>query len=196
MSANQRREQLLGLAAEEFATGGLHGASTEKMAQRAGITQAYIFRIFGTKKTLFLEVVDGAFDKLIDGMTRVESGDHDDGERLGEDARRSALAGMGRFYDSALADRTGLLVQLQAYAACGDTEVRDRVRHHLSRMWEVVAGRSGLPPVAVKTFLAFGMLLNASAAVQASDVEADWADGIRTLIHAGLFDFVTDENNQ
>lgn len=93
---------------------------------------------------------------------------------------------MGSFYDQALADLTGLLVQLQAFAACSDAEVRDRVRAHLRRMWTVVADRSGLPPVAVKTFLAFGMLLNTSAALELSNLEEEWAAGIRTRIHIGL----------
>jgi AcrR family transcriptional regulator len=197
MTAVQRRSQLLELAAAQFAEAGLHGASTEEIARRAAITQAYIFRIFGTKKALFLEVVDQAFDRLIEGMAHASApaaADSDDPS--GAASRRAALIGMGSFYDSALSDRTGLLVQLQAFAACGDAEVRDRVRHHLARMWDVVSERSGLPPVAVKTFLAFGMLLNTAAALQAGEVDADWANGIRTRIHAGLFDQLTEQNNQ
>jgi AcrR family transcriptional regulator len=40
MSGERRREQVLQIAAEEFAEGGLHGTSTEAIARRAGITQA------------------------------------------------------------------------------------------------------------------------------------------------------------
>jgi AcrR family transcriptional regulator len=57
MSGVERRSQVLQHAAEEFAAHGLHGASTETIARSAGITQAYIFRMFGTKKALFLELV-------------------------------------------------------------------------------------------------------------------------------------------
>jgi AcrR family transcriptional regulator len=186
MSKQQRQEQLLELAAEEFARAGLHGTSTENLARRAGITQTYVFRLFGSKKALFLEVVRRAFARLTEGM------DHAADESTGRDA----LAAMGQFYDRALADRTGLLVQLQAFAACGDPEVRAVVREQMARMWTVTAGRTDLPPVAVKTFLAFGMLLNTAAALEVDEVDADWARGIRTRIHAGLFDHVTDENNQ
>lgn len=70
MSAEQRREQLLGLAAEEFAAAGLHGASVETLARRAGISQAYVFRLFGTRKALFLQVVRRAFTRLVEGMDR------------------------------------------------------------------------------------------------------------------------------
>lgn len=186
MSGSARREQLLELAADEFATHGLHGASTETVARRAGITQTYIFRLFGTKKALFLQVVDRAFSRLIDGMNDAAQG------RSGDDA----LAAMGLYYDSALADRTGLLVQQQAFAACGDPEVQQAVREHMARMWSVTAEGSDLPPVAVKTFLAFGMLLNTAAALEVDDVDAEWAKGIRTRIRAGLFDHITDDNNR
>ena len=185
MSGQQRRDQLLELAAEEFARAGLHGTSTDTLARRAGITQTYVFRLFGSKKALFLQVVERAFSRLIDGMDQARQ------QRTGRDA----VAAMGQFYDSALADRTALLVQLQAFAACGDPEVREAVREHMSRMW-AAAERSGLPPVAVKTFIAYGMLLNTSAALESSEVDEDWALGIRTRIHAGLFEHITEENNQ
>ena len=37
---------------------GLHGASTEDIAAAAGISQPYLFRLFGTKKELFLATVE------------------------------------------------------------------------------------------------------------------------------------------
>lgn len=187
MTARQRREQLLELAAEEFATGGLHGASTEALARQAGITQAYVFRLFGTKKALFLLVVRRAFERLIEGMDLAAN-------QAGSD--RDSLAAMGRLYDRALDDRTGLLVQLQAFAASGDPEIRDVVREEMARMWAVTAEHTALPRVAVKTFLAYGMLLTVAAAVQIDEVDARWERGIRTHIHAGLFDHLTEENNQ
>lgn len=187
MSGQQRREQLLELAAEEFARAGLHGTSTETVARRAGITQTYVFRLFGSKKALFLQVVKRAFGRLVEGMAQA----------AGRHTGRDALAAMGRFYhDRSLTDRIGLLVQLQAFAACADPEVRQVVRDQMARMWAVAAERTGLPPVAVKTFLAYGMLLNSAAALQAGEVDADWAWGIGTRIHTGLFDHLTEENNR
>lgn len=64
MTGEQRREQVLSVAEAEFADAGLRGASTEAIAHRAGITQAYVFRIFGTKKQLFLACVDSAFERM------------------------------------------------------------------------------------------------------------------------------------
>ncbi|WP_410653342.1 TetR/AcrR family transcriptional regulator [Amycolatopsis sp. cmx-4-54] len=186
MSAPQRREQLLKLAAEEFAAAGLHGASTEALARRAGISQAYVFRLFGTKKALFLQVVQRAFARLIEGMDH--AAEHTSGVE--------SIAVMGAYYDRALADRTDLLVQLQAFAACGDSEVREVVRDHMARMWAATADHTGMPPVAVKSFVAYGMLLNVAAALDVDDVDAEWARGLRTRIHAGLFEHLTEETNQ
>jgi AcrR family transcriptional regulator len=186
MSGPDRRQQILGIAAEEFAAHGLHGASTEAIAHSAGITQAYIFRIFGTKKSLFLELVSAAFDRLSDGMRAAADGK----------AGLEALAAMGAQYYELLADRTSLMLQLQGFAACGDDEVQQAVRSHVARLWDTVAGVTGLEPVTVKTFLAFGMLLNAAAAVEAGSVDAAWSEGVRTRINAGLFGHITTDANR
>ncbi|MFD6163314.1 TetR/AcrR family transcriptional regulator [Nocardia sp. NPDC060256] len=186
MSGTERRAQVLAIAAKEFAEHGLHGASTEAIARDAGITQAYIFRMFGTKKALFLELVQAAFERVSGGMREVaaEKGDLD------------ALSAMGAQYFDLLADRTGLLLQLQGFAACGDAEVRDTVRSCFAQLWDTTADGTGLEPVTVKAFLAFGMLLNAGAAMDIEQVDAAWAEGVRTRIQSGLFAHITTEANR
>jgi AcrR family transcriptional regulator len=186
MSGTERRSQVLAIAAGEFAERGLHGASIEVIAREADITQAYVFRLFGTKKALFLELVGAAFDRFSDGMAEAAAG----ASGLG------ALALMGAQYYEALADRTVLLLQLQGFAACGNAEVRDLVRARLSRMWDTVANATGLDPVTVKSFLAFGMLLNNAAALDVDDVAEPWAAGVRTRIKPGLFEHITADTNR
>ena len=186
MTADERRAQILAIAAEEFAAGGLHGTSTETIARRAGITQAYIFRLFGTKKNLFLQVVRAAFDQLTDGMRAAAA------DRGGLDA----LSAMGHTYDALLADRTALLLQLQGFAAASDADVRAAVQASFARMWEAVADVTELDPVTVKSFLAFGMLLNNTAALELGDVDEPWAAGVRTRIQPGLFTHITSETNR
>jgi AcrR family transcriptional regulator len=186
MSGPQRRAQVLGHAAGELAEHGLHGASTEAIARAAGITQAYVFRMFGTKKALFTELVGAAFDRFSDGMAQAAAGA----------GGLSALALMGAQYYELLADRTTLLLQLQGFAACGDSEVRDLVRTRLARMWDTVAGPTGLDPVTVKSFLAFGMLLNTAAALDIGELDEPWAAGVRTRIQPGLFAHITAAANR
>jgi AcrR family transcriptional regulator len=186
MSGSDRRQQVLHIAAEEFADGGLHGTSTEVIARRAEITQAYVFRLFGTKKALFLEVMAAAFDRLTEEMRAA----------AGAETGLAALARMGARYNELLADRTALLLQLQGFAACGDPEVRDAVRASFGRMWRTVAGTTGLDPVTIKAFLAFGMLLSNGAALQVAELDQPWAEGVRTRIRPGLFEHITTETNQ
>jgi AcrR family transcriptional regulator len=186
MSGTERRSQVLAIAAGEFAERGLHGASIEVIAREADITQTYVFRMFGTKKALFLELVGAAFDRFSDGMAEAAAGA----------AGLAALALMGAQYYETLADRTILLLQLQGFAACGDPEVRDLVRARLGRMWDTIADTTGLDPVTVKSFLAFGMLLNNAAALDVDEVGEPWAAGVRTRIKPGLFEHITADANR
>jgi AcrR family transcriptional regulator len=186
MSGAERRSQVLGIAAGEFANHGLHGASIEAIAREAGITQAYVFRMFGTKKALFAELVGAAFDRFTDGMAQAAQGA----------GCLSALALMGAQYYELLADRTTLLLQLQGFAASGDSEVRDLVRARLARMWDTVADTTGLDPVTVKSFLAFGMLLNNVAALDIGELDEPWAAGVRTRVQPGLFEHITTDTNR
>src|SRR5712691_7461687 len=63
-TADERRDAIVAAATEEFATGGLVGASTEAIAPRVGVSQPYVFQLFGTKKELFLAVVREEFGFL------------------------------------------------------------------------------------------------------------------------------------
>lgn len=87
-----RREQVLGIAATEFAEHGLRGVSAEVIARKPGITHAYVFRLVGTKKQLFIEVVRRAFATMTDGLASAA------GTATGLDA----LAAMGLRYDASL----------------------------------------------------------------------------------------------
>ena len=69
-SAEERREEILEVAVRHFAIGGLHGTSTEAIAREAGISQPYLFRLFHTKKELFVACVDRANVRVRDAFRR------------------------------------------------------------------------------------------------------------------------------
>src|SRR5438105_5286308 len=69
-----RREEILDAALVELAERGLHGASTEDVARRAGISQPYVFRLFGTKKELFIAVVNRCFREALEMFQRAAEG--------------------------------------------------------------------------------------------------------------------------
>src|SRR5258708_34014393 len=73
-SKEERREDILDAAIAEFADQGLHGASTEEIARLAGISQPYVFRLFGTKKELFTAVVARCFRQTLEMFQRAAEG--------------------------------------------------------------------------------------------------------------------------
>ena len=156
MSAAERREMVLQAAVAEFAAHGMAGTSTEDVARQAGISQPYLFRLFPTKKALFLALVQRCF-------RRVRGHLHRGGRRLYR-ARRRWMA-MGDAYERLLEDRTLLLLQMQAYAACDDPEIRAATRAGYKQLWELAERLTGLPFQRVVDFFAVGMLMNVAAAM-------------------------------
>jgi AcrR family transcriptional regulator len=164
MKAGERREMVLAAAVTEFAARGLAGTSTEDVARRAGISQPYLFRLFPTKKALFLALVDRCFRQVAATFEAAAA------DRVGEDA----LEAMGDAYHELLQDRTLLLLQLQAYAACDDPEIRAATRTGFKQLWALVERLSGLPYEQVVTFFAMGMLMNVAAAMDLPAVDERW----------------------
>ena len=66
-------------------------------------------------------------------------------------------------------------MQMQAYAACGDEEIRDVVRDEMLRLVSFVQSASGAPEAAIREWLAYGMLMNVVAVMDLTEVDADWA---------------------
>src|SRR3974377_2115204 len=69
MPAAERREMVLDAAVAEFAVHGLAGTPAEDAARGAGISQPYLFRLFPTKKALFLALVDQCYRRVADTLT-------------------------------------------------------------------------------------------------------------------------------
>jgi AcrR family transcriptional regulator len=163
MSGDERREAVLQVAVAEFARTGLQGTSTEKIAAGAGISHPYLFRLFGTKKELFLACAERCFARLRELFTRAaesaEAGDR--------------LEAMGHAYVDLLADREMLQLQLQTYAACADPEVRDVASKGYAELWQLVARLSDAPEDDVRAFFATGMLLNMAAAMDLPQIAGE-----------------------
>jgi AcrR family transcriptional regulator len=169
MSAAQRRESVLEAAVIEFAARGLEGTSTEDVARRAGISQPYLFRLFPTKKALFLALVERCFRRVEEAFTTAAA------DLTGD----AALDAMGDAYEALLADRTLLLLQLHSYAACGDPEIKAATRAGFKHLWELVERVSGLPTDRIVTFFAMGMLMNVAAAMDLPELQEGWTGWCR-----------------
>src|ERR671939_1375315 len=73
-TAEERREEILVVALEEFGEHGLDGTSTDTIARKAGISQPYLFRLFGTKKELFAATIARCFDETLEMFRRAAEG--------------------------------------------------------------------------------------------------------------------------
>jgi AcrR family transcriptional regulator len=171
MTADERRAAIVAAGIEEFAAHGLAGASTDAIAKRAGVSQPYVFQLFGTKKELFLAITRRCFER-----TRFAFEDAAHQQNLEPiEGCNTVLQAMGQTYKKMLADRTLLLVQLQAYAACADPDVQAVVRDEFSRLYATVAKESGATPEELHRFFAGGMLLNVGAAIGLPGDATTWS---------------------
>ena len=166
-TADERRESVLQAAERIFARRGLHGTPTMEIAKAAGISQAYLFRLFPTKAELYIALVRRCNDRIHGVFVEAAAA----AKAAGEDI----LPAMGRAYVGLLADRELLLGQLHAFAACDDEAVRDEMRRGFARLVDLVERESGAEPERVREFFAHGMLLNVLAAMRAEESDAHWA---------------------
>jgi len=167
-TAEERREGVIAAATKEFAAHGFAGTSTMAIAKRVGVSQPYLFQLFGTKKDLFIAAVHECFETV---RLRFES--------VARDARRASddpehlLQQMGMAYCDVLTDRNMLRLQMQAYAACDDADIRRVVHDEWTKLYDSVARASGADHEALLHWFAEGMLMNVAASVGGLNPEID-----------------------
>ncbi|MEV5438696.1 TetR/AcrR family transcriptional regulator [Streptomyces sp. NPDC052682] len=162
MSAEERRESVIRAAIAEFARGGYHGTSTEAIAQRVGVSQPYLFRLFPGKKAIFLAAAERCMEDTV--RTFAQAAEGLEGEE--------ALHAMANAYTEVIAERPErLLMQMQVYVAVaaaeqeGDHEFGESVRAGWMRLWDTVHLPLGADINDTTTFLAYGMLVNCLVAM-------------------------------
>jgi AcrR family transcriptional regulator len=174
-SAEERREDVLTAAREVFAEHGLSGASTDEIARRAGISQPYLFRLFRTKKELFLASVERCFTETRETFEQAAEG------KTGDEA----IAAMGKAYGELIRSNPNRLrAQMQTYAACDDPDVRRVARHGFGELVAVVERASGADAETVSRFFAKGMLINVVASMDLLDAGEAWARKLLSSVTA------------
>src|ERR1035437_6505748 len=111
LTAEARRDEIVAAASIEFAATGYAGTSTDSIARRAGVSQPYLFQLFGTKKELFLATVRHCFERTARVL-----------EETGQPAPAEVLSATGTLprmgtpsLPFRLRDRGVLQLQLHAY---------------------------------------------------------------------------------
>jgi AcrR family transcriptional regulator len=177
-TAAERREALVEAAADVFAERGFHGTPTTAVARAAGISQAYLFRLFPTKEELYVAAVERCYERIGRAMA--------DAAEQARAAGEPPLDRMGLAYAELIAESSLLQGTLHAFAAAGaDPAIRDAVRAGYGELVALVRRLGGAGDEEVQGFFARGMLLTVLAGMDAQEVDADW---VRTLYGGKLED--------
>lgn len=171
--ASERRDALIDAAIHAFAAGGFHGTPVDRIARSVGVAQPYVFSLFHSKRELFLAAVDRGFQRVVALMTAAAA----TFDPAGAPEDHDVLTWMGNAYVQMLStDRDLLMLQQQAYAACNDDVIRDRVRANYARLVRTV---QRLVPDAdqerIDNFFRYGMWLNVAAAMGVEDLSVGCA---------------------
>ena len=135
MRAQQRRRQLLEVAATLFARLGYRGTTTAELAKAAGITEPILYRHFRNKLDLFVTLVDGVGREGIASWHRALEGGSDPRKRVeillaGNPATHERGRGVYRVIFQAMAEASG----------GGDRAIARAIKLHVSRLHKFITG--------------------------------------------------------
>jgi AcrR family transcriptional regulator len=162
--ASERREQILAAASRVFGERGYAGATTDQVAQAAGISQPYVVRMFGSKEKLFLEVLGRALDKLVVAFRAAIA----QSEAAGEDIEARTTR-IGAAYADLISDRGILLSLMQGFIMGHDPVIGEKARTGFLTIYGIMRDEAGLAADDVVDFLSHGMLFNTLIAMKMTD---------------------------
>jgi AcrR family transcriptional regulator len=171
-TADARRTTVVAKAVSVFGRGGYRATPVTDVAEAAGISQAYVLRLFGGKLGLFVAALDRCYllirEALVAGASKA------DGTPL------DTLEKMGDAYAELIADRDLLMLQIHAQSASDIPEIRDAVRRGYASLVELALELSRGSEAEVQQFIALGQLCHLIVAAGLDGVDAAWARTLTT----------------
>ncbi len=167
LSSDDRREQILDAATAVFGERGYVGGTTDAIARAAGISQAYVVRMFGTKEDLFAEVCARAGRRVSEAFRLAIS-------QFAPDATlEEKLRLLGETYGYLIADRGTLLSLMHTFTQGADPKFGPLGREYFLNAFRIVRDEAGLGAQQTTAFFAQGMLINTLLAMRMPDVYGD-----------------------
>lgn len=77
-----RKEDILEAGLEVFAKQGYYNTTTAHVAEKAGISQPYVFRFFETKEELFIAALERAFERILQIFKNIEASPEELGMKM------------------------------------------------------------------------------------------------------------------
>jgi TetR/AcrR family transcriptional regulator len=164
ISPGARRESILAAASRVFGERGYFGATTDQIAQAAGISQPYVVRMFGGKEALFLAVLARAVDTLTRRFREVIAESEEAQEGPEELHLRLAQA-----YADLIEDRGLLLSLMHAFTMGHDPVIGQTARDGFLEVYRLIREQAHMSAEKAHDFLAGGMLFNTLVALRLTD---------------------------
>ncbi|WP_220479435.1 TetR/AcrR family transcriptional regulator [Halosaccharopolyspora lacisalsi] len=177
-TAEERRRTVIHSAVTVFARSGYATSPVTRVADHAGISSAYVMKLFPRKVDLFVAAIDDCYDRIVDVLEKAA-------DEAGHAEATEVLDRMGARYAELIADRDLLLLQVQALATTQTPEVAAAVREGVGRITSLATSRAGADASQAQEFVARGQLCHLLTAVDAFDTDADWAAALTTGIRHG-----------
>lgn len=174
-TAEERRPLVIAAAVTAFARTGYRGTTVADVAAEAGISSAYVFKLFPSKEQLFVGALDACYDRVLEALAR-------GGEQAAMQTPDGILDAMGGAYAELIADRDLLMLQVHAQSAGEVPEIGAALRRGYARITEFASSRSGATDAAVQRFIAFGQLCHLVATLGIDDSGERWT----TVLAAGI----------
>jgi AcrR family transcriptional regulator len=174
-TADARRSTVIARAVTVFGKAGYHATPVTEVAEAAGISQAYVFRLFTGKLGLFVAALDHCFGQIV---LALEQG----ADRVPDGSPAEILEAMGDAYADLIADRDLLMLQVHAQSAADEPQIRAALRRGYASVVEVARRRSGASEPQVQQFVAYGQLCHLIVTADLDDVDQPWA----ALLTAGM----------
>lgn len=175
-TADARRDTVLSSAIIAFARQGYMATPVAAVAEQAGISTAYVFKLFPSKESLFAAALERCFALIEDALARgLESSTDKTPDGL--------LAAMSVSYASLIADRNLLTLQVHALSAIAVPEINAAFRKGLGNITNFLKTRTGASDDAVQQFIAYGQLCHLITTLSLSGDEAPWAGILTQHMH-------------
>lgn len=172
-TAEERRPLIAAAALRAFARGGYAGTTVAEVAREAGISAAYVFKLFPGKEQLFVAALDACFDQIETSLAAAPAAPP-------TASPTEILNGLGAAYAELIADRTLLLIQVHAQSVATIPPIGDALRHGLARITQFATEHSGGTDDDVQRFIAYGQLCHLITTAGVAEIDEPWA---RTLAH-------------
>ena len=166
-TAQNRRPLVIQKAVECFAEGGWAGTTYADVAAAAGISSAYVVKLFPRKEELFVAALENCFQRIEQALLEVDA--------AGAAEPDAALDRMSDAYAHLIADRPVLMLQVHAQSAAAVPAIGAALARGLEHLTMLVSTRTGADDAAVQRFMAYGQLCHLVVTTRIDQLDTPWA---------------------